>query len=202
MPRRKKLSRKERCLAWLKLHRRVSVALIILVLALCYLPLHAYRGYADNKKFRHTKIAMDAVYADIVTHLGQPDNVKSRSGCFKSHGLRNHISCSLETDFIYGLSTSDQAEVILHQIQKTISPKQFKPTKKLSAGLTDSLVFDTYYHGAMDTYRGPYGIDCSIKYSFDTPDEVNLSLRDPSLKPLEIFFVCSADSSSAIYPLF
>lgn len=201
MPRRKKLSASEKALNYIKAHRRLSLALVIAILILCYFPLHAYRIYADEHKFSQSRSAIDDAYSKISSSIGEADDIKRQSSCFKDSGLlRDHVTCAVETDFIYSSANQNQANTLMGKIQQAIAASHhFKPSHKLSKALSNDLVYDTYYHDAEDTYRGPHGIDCSVKYSFDTLDEVDLTWRDQSLKPFEIFFSCSGGSAKTVY---
>lgn len=200
---RRKLSKRTRLAAWLRSHRRVSWALLFVFILLAYLPLHAYHGYADARKFHQARAAIDDVYADISLRLGQPANLKSRNICnHTSTGLHGFTQCIVETDFVYPAINQNHADVLLGNIQAVIARhKAFRPTRKLSAKLSDRLVFETVYHDALDNYSGPHHIACSVKYSFDTPDEIDLSTDQPHAKAFEVFFACSSPVSRAVYPL-
>ncbi|HVX58600.1 MAG TPA: hypothetical protein VG964_02590 [Candidatus Saccharimonadales bacterium] len=187
---------------WLRQHRRVSWALAALILLLLLLPLHAYHSWADTRKLHQARAAIDSVYSDISLRLGQPGNLKSTNSCTRaSSNLHSYNECTVETDFIYASSNQNQADVLLGKVQDVIARhKQFKPTKKLSTKLSNHLVFVSDYHDAIDYYSGPHHIACSVKYSFDTPDEIDLSLNnDPAQKIFEVFFACSARTSKAVF---
>ncbi len=202
MVRRKKRSLGGRCLDFIRSHRRLSLLGLAGFLILCYFPIHAYHVYADHKKITQARAAIDTAYSAISRRLGRPDDLKTLNSCaYESGLLGNHITCTVETDFIYGAANTNQANIYIKQIQTAVKDtKLFKPAGKLAAGLSDNLVFDTYYHDALDHWRGPHHIACTIKYSFDTPDEVDLSLHTAGLAPFEVFFACSASSVRAIYP--
>lgn len=193
-----------KCFLWLRRHPKTLAGLIVVVLCVAYFPVHAYRAYADKQKFSQSRAAIDTVYADTIKTLGQPDNLNRANTCSKgSRDLRqDQTICSVSTDFIYGLDSQPQANTFLRQIQQVAAkhPELFKPTKKLSAGVSSNLVFDTYYHDALDNYSGPRGIGCTIKYSYATPDEVTLSLNNTSKQPFEVFFDCSAKTVRPLYP--
>lgn len=201
MPRRKK-SIWQKYFVWLKSHRRISILLIILVLILVYGSIHAYRGWADTRRLHASRSAIDKTYAAISQKLGQPDDLQTTNACYRQVGLTgSYILCGVETDFIYGTANQTQAEIFMNQIQKVIENQgAFKAKKKPVAHLTNTLVVDTYSHMATDYYRGPYGSACTVKYSFATPDEVTLSLRNSSLQPFEVFFACTHKSVRTIYP--
>lgn len=202
MPRRKKLTPSQRAINWLEKHRKTMWLLLIVLAALLYLLIHAYRGWADTRRLHSSRAAIDSVYTDITKRLGQPDDLRTSNSCVKQGNINTYTLCTVETDFIYGASNQNLANVFLGQIQKVIGAHRnaFKPTRKLSVHLGNALSVEAYTHDATDYYRGPYGSACSVKYSFATPDEVDLSLRDPSLQPFEVFFSCSHKSVRAIYP--
>lgn len=202
LKRRKKVSRLKPALAWLRARPRLLAVLAVIILYLLYLLGHNYHGWADNRKFAQTRTAIDTVYAGVAKNLGQPDNVKRTNNCFKtSGGLSSDINCSVKTEFIYGVDSEAQADVLLKHIQAEIkSTGKFKPVGKLSSAITDSLVVSTTYHGALDHYHGPHHIDCSVKYSFATPEEVDLSIHGPAARPFEVFFTCSGPANHFVYP--
>lgn len=175
--------------------------MLAIVLLVAYLPLHAYRGFADSRKFHETRSAVDQVYTDVSLRLGQPANLRSQSTCTRtSSNLRSSTFCKVETDFVYPALNQNQADVLLSKIQAVVARnKSFKLKGKPSAKLSNRLVFETVYHDALDNYSGPHHIACSIRYSFDTPDEIDLSTGQPGTKPFEAFFVCSAPVSRAVY---
>lgn len=203
MARRKKISKLSQLTDWLSSHPRLAALALIILLALIYIPFRAYQLYADNQKFAQSRAAINTAYEAVAAGLGQPDALKSKDSCTKETAVwHGHITCRVETDFVYGVANRQQADVLLHQIQQVISRqvKVLHPVGKPAAAFSDSLVFDTYYHDALDNYRGPYHIACSVKYSFDTPDEVDLSLINPRKKPLEVFLACAGDAKAAYYP--
>jgi len=200
MARKKKLKKHQLAYSWLRVRPKLAAALFIIVLLILYLPLHSYRAYSDTQKFKQTKAAMDAVYADAVASLGRPDNVQSLKNCSKEGGINPKTICSISINFIYGLSAESQANEFISKIQTIVAKNgHFKATQKLSRALSDTLVFDSYSHNGMDKYSGPHHVDCSTKYTFDTPDEITLSLLDSSKHPFEVFFSCSSSSVKAIY---
>lgn len=201
MPRRKK-SIWQKSFEWLKNHRKIGLLAILVVLALIYGTIHAYRGWADTRRLHASRSAIDKTYAAISQKLGQPDDLKTTNACNKQASLTGpYTLCAVETDFIYGTANQTQADLFMNQIQKVIASQHaFKATKKPAAHLSNTLVFDTYSHDSTDYYRGPYGSTCTVKYSFATPDEVTLSLRNSSLQPFEVFFACWHKSVRSIYP--
>ncbi|HEX5447801.1 MAG TPA: hypothetical protein VFW90_01205 [Candidatus Saccharimonadales bacterium] len=201
MARRKKKNLWQLIAAWLKPRPKVLALLVLILICLVYAAFHSYRVYADNRKFSQARTAIDTAYADIVKTLGQPDNITRLQSCDKtSANLRSSVTCSVETDFIYGVTNHNQANVILRQVQGTIAKSGlFRLSGKASGQITDSLVYDSLYHDALDRYSGPHHIACSVKYSYNTPDEVTLSLSRGHQKPLEVFFACSAKANHLIY---
>lgn len=199
---RKKRSAAAQGWAWLTTRPKLFGLLILISICLLYIPLHAYRNYEQQRKFTQARTAIDLVYNDVAQNLGQPDNLERSNNCLKaSGGLHSSTICTVQTNFIYGLQSRDQANVLLKAVQQEIAAsKMFKPSAKLSTSISDSLVFDSVYHDALDRYWGPHHISCSVKYSFDTPNEVDLSVPSHT-KPLEIFFACSGSASRALYPL-
>lgn len=188
---------------WLKLRSSARYGLAAALIVLIYLGVQAYQVHIDNQKLVQARADIDTVYEQVNTKLGQPANLKRTNNCTRQSAepFKVQTICAVGTNFIYGVNTRTEANIFMQQIQKVIADSRlFKPTKKLSATISDNLVYDTYYHDALDSYRGPHSIDCSVKYSFDTPEEVDLSLNNSNQLPFEVFFSCSTKTSHAIYP--
>ena len=201
MARRKKITRTQKIINWFDDHHRLMWLCIALLLLSVYLLIHAYRGWADTRRLHASRAAIDTIYSDVSAKLGQPDDLRATNTCTKQSSLgQDYILCSVETDFIYGSANQDQANILMAQIQKVVaSAHVFKATSKPAASLSNDPVVDSFAHDATDTYRGPYGSACNVKYSFATPDEVDLSLRS-NLQPFEVFITCAHRSVRAIYP--
>jgi hypothetical protein len=203
MARRKKKSVWQKIFDWLKPRPKISALLFVVLLFLFWLPVHAYRVHAENQKFIQTRAAIDTAYEQIEKNLGQPDNLKRTSSCSKQSKqiFNTKLLCTAGTNLIYGVVSRSQADILVSQIQKIITGTKLFKALSAPAHITDSLVYDTYYHDALDTYRGPHSIGCSVKYSFDTPEETDLSINSSKKLPFEVFMSCSAEAKRAVYPV-
>jgi hypothetical protein len=180
----------------------LGVAALIIVGFLVY----QYISTQLNKRdFQQARAAIDTIYADIVARVGQPDNSKRTNDCSRpsEEFTQGPLSCSVGTDFIYGVDNEQQANQLFKQIQAIIAahPELFKSTKPLSSSITDTLVVNTYYHSAEDYYSRGGNMDCFNKYIYDTPREIDLSVINPSQKPLQINIDCSDWAKAQYYPL-
>ena len=166
-----------------------------------------YRSYSiwrNERDFAQARAAIDTVYADIVAKVGQPDNYKRTNNCSRPSQEfgQGPLSCSVGTDFIYGVNDETQANTLFKQIQSVISqhPELLKPTKPLSTSIKDTLVVNDYYHDTQDYYEGG-NIACFAKYSFDTPREIDLITANPLKKPMEVNINCVNEAKNQYYPL-
>jgi hypothetical protein len=159
----------------------------------------------NRRGFQQARSAIDTVYGDIVAKVGPPDNSKSINDCSRPSEEfdQGPLSCSVGADFIYGVSDHNQANNLFRQIQGVIAqhPSLFHLAQALDTSIKDTLVVNTYYHSAQDYYKMG-DMDCSIKYSYDTPSNTYLSLKgSDSKKAFYVAIGCSDWAKAQYYPL-
>jgi hypothetical protein len=187
-------------------HIKLSGLILIIILGAAGIFIYEKVALELNKRaFQHARTAIDSVYADIVTQVGQPDNFKRTSTCSRSYqeltGYGN-ASCDVDTSFIYGETDSNEATSTIKKIQSVIkSNSRFNQTRPLSSNISDTLVVNSYYHGAQDFYKFDE-LDCTAKYVYDTPADTYLALsKSPNRKTLFIIVGCSGLARDQYYPL-
>ncbi len=181
-----------------------AASVIVLIIAGYFV--YQYVATQINKRdFIQARAAIDAVYVDIVAKVGQPDNSKRTNDCSRpsEEFEQGPLSCSVATDFIYGVDNEEQANQLFKQIQGVIAmhSDQFKPTKPLSGAIADTLVVNTYYHSTLDYYQNAHGLLCVSSYIYDTPREINLSIKNSDKKSFEAGIACSGSAKSQYYSL-
>lgn len=189
-------------LLWIRGHKIISLLLFIVLPVAGFFVYEKVALELNKRAFVHARAAIDTVYADIVAQVGPPDNSKRVIECSTSHVTfgQGPISCSVDTDFIYGVSDEGEAVALFRKIQAVISKnKQFKPTKALSLTITDQTVVNSAYHTASDEFSLD-GLQCIVNYVFDTPREIFLTINDNSKKPLQVVIGCHGITRAMYYP--
>lgn len=187
--------------------RAHKILFLLFIITLLLAGVFIYQKVAQelNKRaFQQARTAIDSVYSDIVTQVGQPDNSKRNNFCSRPNREfePGPLSCDVSTSFIYGVEDEDQANAYLKKIQAIISThSSFKNTKALTSSLKASQVVNSVYHTSDDNYRIS-GIDCVVSYVFNTPREINLTLMDKNKKGFEVSLSCFSDARSQYYPLY
>lgn len=191
-------------LTWYRRHKWATLVLTLTFLGVAFWGYQAYSQYNNEKSFKDARAAIDTIYADVIDKVGAPDNYKRTNDCSRPSGVYEDgpLSCSVGTSFIYGLNNQVEANSLFKLIQKTVADHQdlFKPSQPLATGIEDTLVVNTYYHSALDRFNVG-GMNCVIKYVFDTDREIDLEVSNPSKKPLQINIGCSDFAKKEYYPL-
>ena len=189
---------------WPLRHKLFSVFILIVLVVAGFFVYQRIALELNRQGFKQARSAIDTVYADIVAKVGPPDNSKRVNDCSRPNEEfdQGPLSCSIGTDFIYGVSDQNQANDLFKQIQGVIAqhPSLFHLTQALDTSIKDTLVVNTYYHSAQDYYNTA-GMDCSIKYTYDTAREIDLSINDPTKKSFEVNIDCSGWAKAQYYPL-
>lgn len=191
-----------RSVPWARSHKFYSLLLLTVLLVAGIFVYEKVALELNKRAFSQARTTIDTVYADIVAQVGSPDNSKRAAECSASHVIfgQGPISCSVDTDFIYGVSDKSEAIDQFKKIQAVISRnEQFKPTKTLSLTITDQIVVNSAYHTASDEFSSD-GLPCIVNYVYDTPREIFLTINDKSKKPLQIVIGCHGIARAMYYP--
>lgn len=191
-------------LAWIRTHKTLFVLLIIVLVVIGVFTYEKVSIYQNKRDFRQARVAIDEVYADIVSQVGQPDNFKRTSFCSRSYREftgYGSTTCEVSTEFIYGVSTEDEANAMLKKIQSVFSQnKQFKIASPLSSAIGDTTILDTIYHASHDHYEYKT-LGCINSFVFDTPRQMELYPIHRLKKGFEVSISCSAPAEDEYYPL-
>ncbi len=197
-------NKKSSLLMWSSGHKFASTALFLLILVAGFFVYQRIALEMNEHAFQQARVTIDTIYADIASRVGKPDNFKRTNDCSRpsQEFEQGPLSCSVDTDFIYGVTDEQAANALFKQIQGVISLHKdlIEPIKPLDNSIKDTLVVNSYYHSAEDYYKTS-SMDCSVKYTYSTPREIDLSITDSTKKPLEINIVCSDWAKAQYYPL-
>ncbi len=187
---------------WPRRHKAANSLMLILVIVLGIVVYERLALRAHREDFIQARAAIDTVYTDIVAKVGQPDNFRRTSECSRPSQEfgQGPLSCSVGTDFIYGVGSKQQANKLFHQIQGIIGGHSdlFVQTQPLATSITDTLVIRNSYHDAQD-YYSLGGLKCTSKYIYDTPEETYLKLHKPLPHNLYISLGCYGRSKANYY---
>ena len=175
---------------------------VIIVLAAGGFSYRAYSAWTNKRDFVQARAAIDTVYADIITKVGQPDNYKRTNDCSRPSQEfgQGPLSCHTDISFIYGVNNDAEANVVFKKIQLAITKNNaFKPTGEPKSSLSSATIINTTLFGAEDNYRVK-GLQCVANYTYKTPSETDLKLKSDQL-PLEITLGCYGPARVQYYPL-
>ena len=200
------LNKLKRSLFWVKFHKLYSLLILIVLLVGGIFVYQKVTLELNRRAFAQARVAIDAVYADIVAQVGQPDNYKRESECSKSYfgPYELRISCSVDTDFIYAVKDQQEADAKTAKINEIVDKQQsrLRPT---SAPKSDIYVNpapgDPDTNTSINYYKGPGGLLCIFKYVYDTPTDTYLQLVHPDSK--KSFYVttgCTGNAKNQYYP--
>lgn len=195
-------SKLKRFIFWLRTHKLASIALVLVLLVVGFFVYEKVALEFNKRAFAQARTAIDAVYADIVKDVGQPDDYDRSSSCSIYEGLfgdEGPISCNIDTSFIFGVNNQEGAEVQFKKIQEAVKQhKKFKLSKPLSLTITSQGVVNSVYHTASDEFLVS-GLPCIINYVYDTPREIFLKVKDQTKKPLQIVIGCHGIARNYFY---
>ena len=159
---------------------------------------------AMNKRdFQNARIAINKIYSKVIGKVSRPDNAVAESFCSRSHKefSKGDLSCDINTNFIYGVDNEEIANQLLNSIQGQISSvKEFKSVTPINKSLKDYNVVSNIYHTASANYNVG-SLRCVINYVYDTPREIDLTIKDNSKKPFEITIGCYGPAKQQYYRL-
>jgi hypothetical protein len=186
-------------------HKITSAIILVTFLGIAGIFIYQKIALELNKcNFQHARTAIDSVYADIVRQVGPPDDYKVIDLCSRRYqeftGYGN-LTCHIDKSFIYGVGDEAESNNLFKKIQKNIDlNNEFRSTQMRATSITDTLVVSTDYHTASDKYKIG-SLDCVVNYVFDTPREIDLSIKEQTKKPFEITIGCFGPARQPYYPL-
>jgi hypothetical protein len=188
-----------------KTKRSKRLIYLLILAGLIIVGFAAYQKFssAQNKHdFEQARKVEDQILADVRKQVGEPDNAEIESYCSRASQefTQGGLKCHTNTKMVYAISSEDEANGIFKKIQSTATNSKLMPASKLSEGIKDYLVGDQSYHTASDTYRLS-GLECTIGYTYNTPREIDLTIKDPSKNPFEITIGCYGPAKKQYYRL-
>lgn len=196
-------SRLKRPLFWVRFHKFYSLLLFIVMIVIGVFIYQKIALELNRLAFKNAQHAIDTVYADIVAQVGQPDNSKRSNTC---NIVRNEFSsgpiyCFISIDFVYGLSSRQDADRLFNNIQKIVSlhPELFKVVK-LTSSIDTTTIGNNIYQATHDSYI-VNGLGCTFSYVYNTPKLTGLMIKDVQKKVFQISLGCSSKSRVAFYTL-
>jgi hypothetical protein len=196
-------TRNKNPLIWIRCHRFFSLVILLIIFLVGFLGFEAYQSHQNKVAFQQARVAIDQVYGDIVAKVGPPADSRQINTCSRHHQEfeEGPLSCAVGTSFIYAVNDRDDATQKYKAVQNVIKdkPDLLKPDGKFSTSISDELLITTYYHSAYDNLKSKDGMECSSKYVYDTPREMDLTVSSPHA--LEIYIVCSDEARKQLYPL-
>jgi hypothetical protein len=181
-------------------------SILFLILLVSGYKVYDHFSIAANKRaFQNARAAIDNIYFDSIKQLGPADSAEASSDCsrtYKEFTGYTDLTCEVDTRFIYAVVNESEASGIFKKVQAIISQKDsvMKPSQAMASSIKDSLVVSTVYHSASDTYK-INGLSCTVNYIYDTPREIDLSIKNPNMKPFEITIGCSGPAKQQYYRL-
>lgn len=186
---------------WPRRHKILSLLAILIALVIAGTILENHDESTEKHNFAMARAAIDAVYDDTVAKIGPPDDSNRKNYCDASHEefASPTYSCTVETDFIYGVPNLNSANLIRRKFQGLLAPQKFK-SLYINPSISGDEATGKLEYLATDEYA--YNdLGCNINYFFDSPDRLNLSIRSNSYKPLEIYFMCTSHARTHYYPV-
>ncbi len=192
--------------SWIKTHKVLTVLIAISVLAFGVLAYEKITLEQNRRAFIDARKAIDIVYVDIVKQVGQPDNFRRSNTCSRPsmEFQRGPLSCDVSTDFIYGVSNKEEADQLKAKIQAVFKqhgdilipspapPSDIHPIPA-PGNNTDS---------SNDFYKSKKGLDCSVKYTNNRPDEISLKLGTGNLKIFSTTTGCGGSARTEFYSIY
>lgn len=190
-------------LPWIRTHKFLALLLAIVILIAGVFVYERVALEMNRLAFKSAQHAIDSIYADVVAHVGPPDNSKHENFCSRPSQVygQGPLSCTVSTSFIYGRANLSDANTSFNQIQNTISKSGLLFPVELEANITSAPVANTIYTSATDRYRTREKMDCTVSYWFDTPRQIDLDIADKSKKSLEVIVGCNDWARLQYYPL-
>lgn len=199
------LNKFKRFLFWVRSHKLYSLFIFIVLLVVGFFVYEKIALELNKQAFAQARVAINTVYADIVSQVGQPDNSKQTSECSRSHVAIGDgpLSCYLDTEFIYAVTNKQQADQLMKNIKSVINNNT---DLFVSSSAPTSIIYvnpaPSSGSNSEINYYSTSGLFCAIKYVYDTPKETFLELLNHNNK--KTFFAalsCSGDAREAFYSL-
>lgn len=160
-----------------------------------------YSGPADKQKFEQAQASIDALYADIVAKLGEPNNYESTQSCGRPNQKfeQGPLSCSVGIGFVYALSSEDNPISLFTKIDGVISLKndifRFNDASTVN-DLAPPVIIKEYLSVKS-------GMKCRVKHAYSSPPDIHLELIEGGSgeNPFYVGISCGSKAKSEYYPI-
>lgn len=185
-------------------HKVLSPLCSLLLLALGFFIYEKAALELNKRAFIGARHTIDIVYADIVKDVGQLNNSLTINECSRSHLELSDgpLSCSVNTEFVYGVADKNESDKLMSKIKASVAKHaaSFKPTAPPKSEISVS----PSVHDVSDSEVGYYsaaGLFCTIKYVFDTPEDLDIRLQNSNAMPFAVNVSCSSKARDVFYPI-
>ena len=190
--------------AWPWRHKWIIIPAAFVIAIFFILVYQAVDLRQNRAAFVQARAAIDTIYADIVAQLGPPDNYRRTNSCSRpsQEFEQGPLSCDVSTDFIYGVDNQAQANQLTKQIRSVIHQSGLLiATPAPRSDIYATPAPSNYVGSENDYFKTVDGLGCSIKYSYDLPQEIGLKLNNSRKKVFSIAFGCSDYAREQFYSL-
>jgi hypothetical protein len=138
-----------------------------------------------------------------VRNVGRPDNTEVKNYCSRAHQelTEGDLTCDIDTNFIFSVINNQEANNLIKKIQAQVNNVKYLHRKAPDmSSLKNYSIGDTLYQTASNDYTLG-SLDCVINYVYDTPREMDLTIKDPNKRPFEITIGCYGPAKKQYYRL-
>ena|SRR3989344_1899346 len=188
-------------LSWIRRHKLYSLLLFIVLLVAGIFVYQKVALELNRRAFAQARTTIDAVYADIVAQVGQPDDYRRDNICRTTQEVYGEgaLSCYVTTDLILGVEDKQQSDQFINKIKDIISMQSnfilesepTIPSVNTSAG-SDS-------EPSRDYYKTNKVIECVVSYVFEPTFNTLLIKKVTNKKTLYVSIDCTAGAKGAFY---
>jgi hypothetical protein len=186
-------------IGWFGRHKIISVVLLVTVLVAGYFVYEKIAYQMNKHAFAEAKSSIDAVYADIVSKVGPPDD--KNQIIQQCNSRTTSISCSLAKDFIYSESNIDAANRRREKIQNVIAGDSNKfeaITAPPNQQILTTLQRDHNLPVA-NYYKAGNGVFCFVDYFYNPTFNTELVLKIRNSNSIFIEIQCSGKARGFYY---
>lgn len=194
---------------WVKSHRLLSVLVLVLLILGGFLVYRQYSIAQERQRFEQARASIDELYTEIVATAGEPDKSERSQSCgYASRKFdRGPRSCSVRVQFVYGVTSNEDASNKFNQIRLGLKKKsdiflvtysneqEVTPFKKLKANNDEK-------EAGISTPEKRSGLSCSMRLIYaksDNDSHFIISTTQP--ESLSASISCYGDAKEEHYPV-
>jgi len=192
-------------LTWPRKHKWLTLLTIVLLVIIAVFTYFKISLELNRRAFQQAAHAIETIYADIVKEIGPPDDNRYSRECSRPSVVYDQgpLSCSIGIDFIYGVSDKQEPDQLKERIKSVINhhsnlllpttaPPSFIDVNPAPGNNTDSTI---------DYFKTSAGMECTSKYTYDMPREIQLNTKNRNEKGFGISISCSSDARGQFFPM-